>query len=168
MAKVAAKETVGPQSKGLFDAEGSEFLELGPGIYKLRITKPLFFDVIDDEDKSYDRIYRLGTEVVEAQPDEDDGSTIEGRYYSRTVFVSRDTDKAKYGLNEVKSWFMVAGVTLSKDARSEADIYDPEEFVDKEVMLKVSFRIDKNTGEPVVSEMTGKPFLNFRWAAVKE
>lgn len=163
--KKSSAEVTTPQSEGVFDAEGSVNFEPGPGVFTVKAVKPLAITISDDEGTNYSSIYRLGMEI-EAGEDEEHGD-CEGRYWSHSIFISRDPVKRKYGLNEVKDLFRAFGVEISKNPKTGADIFDPEDFVGKSATCKISPSLDKDTGEVRMSNK-GTPFVNRRWSALQE
>jgi len=175
MAKTMTKAQVkGPQSEGLADAEGSTSFEPGFGDYDMVFIKaPTFVpeDPDDDTGRGSAR-YSFALEIEDGDPE--DGEDVTGRHWYYTLFVTKrptenmDEEEAKKAafrrrmdLNRVKDMFNAAGVEVTKD-RTGADTWDPEAFVGKKIQVRVKPVLDKETGEPKVSDKTGIPWKDIR------
>ena len=161
-----------PQSEGLADAEGSTRFEPGVGDYDMVFTSPPTFTPEDPSDDSGRGSARYSFALEIEGGETEDGEDPTGRHWFYTQFITKkphenmdeeDAKKAAFrrrmDLNRVKDIFKAAGVEVTKD-RAGLDVWDPEEFVGKAVQVKVKPVLDKNTGEPKVSD-SGIPWKNY-------
>ena len=172
--KKAKPAVTSPQSEGLADAEGNVMFEPGFGDYDMSFIKPPTFTPEDPDDDSGRGSARYSFALEIEDGESEDGEDVVGRHWYYTIFVTKrpnenmDEDEAKKAafrrrmdLNRVKDIFNAAKVEITKD-RAGLDVWDPEEFVGKKIQVKVKPVLDKETGEPKVSEKTGIAWKDIR------